>query len=144
MRPCWQSKKRRNAHHTVMSPRRTHQAFPNAEFVAKMASLDPDLLAFTGEPVLRKLRRYNIIRTPVDKAIVDYLRKWYMDGWTWRELMRDRPCVSLPDDHDVYQGNLWGDRATRAGPKVVSGFIAECDSGTLQRYTWRASCSVAA
>jgi hypothetical protein len=23
--------------------------------------------------------------------------------------MRDRPSVSLPDDHDVYQGNLWGE-----------------------------------
>jgi hypothetical protein len=32
-----------------------------------------------------------------------------MHGWTWRELMRDRPSVSLPDDHDVYQGNLWGE-----------------------------------
>lgn len=87
----------------------THQAFPNEAFVAKMAKLDPDLLAFTGDQFYESSGGYSIIRTPVDKAIVDYLRKWYMHGWTWRELMRDRPSVSLPDDHDVYQGNLWGE-----------------------------------
>ncbi len=87
----------------------THQAFPNAELVAKMAKLDPDLLAFTGDQFYESSGGYNIIRTPVDKAIVDYLRKWYLHGWTWRELMRDRPSLSLPDDHDVYQGNLWGE-----------------------------------
>jgi alkaline phosphatase D len=87
----------------------THQAFPNADFVAGMAALDPDLLAFTGDQFYESSGGYGTVRTPVDKAIVDYLRKWYLHGWTWRELMRDRPSVSLPDDHDVYQGNLWGE-----------------------------------
>jgi alkaline phosphatase D len=87
----------------------THQAFPNAEYVAKMAALDPDLLAFTGDQFYESSGGYSIIRNPVDKATIDYLRKWYMHGWTWRELMRDRPSLSLPDDHDVYQGNLWGE-----------------------------------
>jgi len=87
----------------------THQAFPNAEYVASMAKLDPDLIAFTGDQFYESSGGYGVIRTPVDKAIVDYLRKWYMHGWTWRELTRDRPSVSLPDDHDVYQGNLWGE-----------------------------------
>ena len=86
-----------------------HQAFPNAPYVANMARLDPDLLAFTGDQFYESSGGYGIIRTPVDKAIVDYLRKWYLHGWTWREMMRDRPSVSLPDDHDVYQGNLWGE-----------------------------------
>jgi alkaline phosphatase D len=87
----------------------THQGFPNAEFVTKMASLDPDLLAFTGDQFYESSGGYGTTRAPLDKAILDYLRKWYMHGWTWRELMRDRPSVSLPDDHDVYQGNLWGE-----------------------------------
>ena len=95
----------------------THQAFPNAEFVAKMAKLDPDLLAFTGDQFYESSGGYNVIRTPVDKAIVDYLRKWYMHGWTWRELTRNRPSVSIPDDHDVYQGNLWGESG--AGRKTT-------------------------
>jgi hypothetical protein len=32
-----------------------------------------------------------------------------LHGWTWRNLMRDRPTISIPDDHDVYQGNIWGE-----------------------------------
>ena len=87
----------------------THQAFPNADFVAKMATLDPDLLAFTGDQFYESSGGYSVIRAPVDKAMVDYLRKWYLHGWTWRELTRNRPSVSIPDDHDVYQGNLWGE-----------------------------------
>jgi alkaline phosphatase D len=86
-----------------------HQAFPNAQYVDNMAKLDPDLLAFTGDQFYESSGGYGVIRNPVDKAMIDYLRKWYMHGWTWRELMRDRPSVSLPDDHDVYQGNLWGE-----------------------------------
>ena len=86
-----------------------HQAFPNAGYVENMAKLDPDLLAFTGDQFYESSGGYGIIRTPVGTAMIDYLRKWYMHGWTWRELMRDRPSVSLPDDHDVYQGNLWGE-----------------------------------
>jgi hypothetical protein len=31
-----------------------------------------------------------------------------MFGWAFGNLMRDRPTVVVPDDHDVFQGNLWG------------------------------------
>jgi alkaline phosphatase D len=106
----------------------THQAFPNAELVASMAALDPDLLAFTGDQFYESSGGYGIIRTPVDKAIVDYLRKWYLHGWTWRELMRDRPTVSLPDDHDVYQGNLWGESGEgRKTTQAAGGYDMAAD-----------------
>jgi len=32
-----------------------------------------------------------------------------MFGWAFGDLMRDRPTVCTPDDHDVYHGNLWGE-----------------------------------
>ena len=86
-----------------------HSAFPNAPYVASVAKLEPDFLAFTGDQFYESSGGYGIIRTPLDLATLDYLRKWYLHGWTWRELMRDRPSVSIPDDHDVYQGNLWGE-----------------------------------
>ena len=106
----------------------THQAFPNAEFVAGMAALDPDLLAFTGDQFYESSGGYGIIRAPVDKAIVDYLRKWYLHGWTWRGLMRDRPTVSLPDDHDVYQGNLWGESGEgRKTTQAAGGYDMAAD-----------------
>jgi phosphodiesterase/alkaline phosphatase D-like protein len=87
----------------------THAAFPNAAFVAKMASLDPDLLAFVGDQFYESSGGYGTVRSPLDVAVLDYLRKWYLHGWTWRSLTRDRPSVSIPDDHDVYQGNIWGE-----------------------------------
>ncbi len=71
--------------------------------------LDPDLLAFTGDQFYESTGGYGVTVSPLEPAILDYLRKWYMHGWTWRELTRDRPSVSIPDDHDVYQGNIWGE-----------------------------------
>jgi phosphodiesterase/alkaline phosphatase D-like protein len=100
-----------------------HAAFPNAPYVEKMAKLDPDLLAFVGDQFYESSGGYGVIRTPLDLAILDYLRKWYMHGWTWRELTRDRPSISLPDDHDVYQGNIWGEAgAPREGTQEMGGY----------------------
>ncbi|MES2595817.1 MAG: alkaline phosphatase D family protein [Verrucomicrobiota bacterium] len=85
-----------------------HTAFPNAPYVAAVAKMDPDLMAFVGDQFYESTAGYGVQRDPLEPAILDYLRKWYFHGWTWRDLTKDRPSVSLPDDHDVYQGNLWG------------------------------------
>ncbi len=86
-----------------------HAIFPNVPLVRSMSQLNPDFLAFVGDQFYESCGGYGVQRAPLDKAMLDYLRKWYFHGWTWRELTRDRPSVSLPDDHDVYQGNLWGE-----------------------------------
>jgi alkaline phosphatase D len=86
-----------------------HAAFPNHEYVRHMQALDPDLIAFTGDQFYESTGGYGVTVSPLEPAILDYLRKWYMHGWTWRDLTRDRPSVSIPDDHDVYQGNIWGE-----------------------------------
>lgn len=86
-----------------------HTIFPNVPYVQSMAKLDPDLLAFVGDQFYENCGGFGTQRAPHAPAVLDYLRKWYFHGWTWRELMRDRPSISLPDDHDVYQGNLWGE-----------------------------------
>ena len=100
-----------------------HAAFPNTPYVRNLAKLDPDLLAFVGDQFYENTGGYGVVRTPLDTAVLDYLRKWYMHGWTWRELTRDRPSLSLPDDHDVYQGNVWGaGGAPRRGPEDSGGY----------------------
>ncbi len=86
-----------------------HTIFPNVPLVRSMAQLNPDFLAFTGDQFYESTAGYGVQREPYDKAVLDYLRKWYFHGWTWRDLTRDRPSISIPDDHDVYQGNLWGE-----------------------------------
>ncbi len=87
----------------------THQAFPNTQLVASMAKLNPDVLAFVGDQFYESSGGYGTVRKPLDVSALDYLRKWYLHGWTWRELTRDRPSLCLPDDHDVYQGNVFGE-----------------------------------
>lgn len=100
-----------------------HMAFPNTRYVANMARLDPDLLAFTGDQFYEASGGYGVRREPLDTAILDLLHKWYLHGWTWRDLMRDRPSVSIPDDHDVYQGNIWGESGKpQTGTQEMGGY----------------------
>ena len=77
---------------------------------------DPDLLAFTGDNIYERVGEYGIVRDPVDTAILDYLRKWYIFGWEYGELLSEIPSVAIPDDHDVYHGNIWGAGGRAAEP----------------------------
>ena len=82
--------------------------FPNTHTVRNVARHDPDVLFFSGDQIYESVAGYGIERAPVETATLDYLRKWYLLGWAFGDLMRDRVTVSMPDDHDVYQGNIWG------------------------------------
>ena len=91
--------------------------FPHADIVRNMQFHKPDLMAFTGDNIYERVGEYGIEREPTDMAILDYLRKWYIFGWEYGELLREIPTVALPDDHDVYQGNIWG-----AGGRKADGY----------------------
>ncbi len=82
--------------------------FPNLEVVRNVRHHNPDILFFSGDQIYEYVGGYGIIRTPADRAILNYLRKWYLLGLAFGDLMRDRLCICIPDDHDVYQGNIWG------------------------------------
>ena len=45
---------------------------------------------------------------------LDYLTKWHRFLWAFGDLIRDRPTICTPDDHDVFHGNLWGAGGRRA------------------------------
>ncbi|MEZ5360836.1 MAG: alkaline phosphatase D family protein [Bryobacterales bacterium] len=94
-----------------------HYAFPNTACVESVGKLDPDLFCFTGDQYYEGTGGYGALRfVEGDRSILDMLRKWYQHGWTWRELIRDRPAVSIPDDHDVFHGNLWGEGGEQLTP----------------------------
>ena len=82
--------------------------FPYSPLTANLKKQNPDLLYFSGDQIYEGNGGYSIIRFPADKAILNYLGKWYMFGWAFGDLMRDRPTVCTPDDHDIFQGNIWG------------------------------------
>lgn len=85
-----------------------HYGFPYTPLVRNLTALNPDLLYFSGDQIYEPNGHYGIIRTPADRSILNYLRKYYLFGWAFGDLMRDRPTLCTPDDHDVFQGNLWG------------------------------------
>ena len=85
-----------------------HTGFPYTPVVRNLELKDPDLLYFSGDQIYEQNGGYPIKREPEDTAIINYLGKWYMFGWVFGDLMRDIPTICTPDDHDVFQGNLWG------------------------------------
>ena len=93
----------------------TDSGFPNVLVATNVAAMNPDLLFFSGDQIYENVGGYGIFREPVDLATLNYLRKIYLWGWAFRDLMRDRPSLVLPDDHDVYQGNIWGEGGRDCG-----------------------------
>ena len=100
-------------------------AFPNREIVANVEKLKTDLLFFSGDQLYETNGGYGIVRTPLQPAILDYLHKWYLFGWSFGDLLRNQPSVHLPDDHDVYQGNIWGQGGRAAKRFEDGGYIMD-------------------
>ena len=84
-------------------------AFPYEPVAKNLVKLDPDLFYFSGDQLYENHGGFGVIRAPADPAILNYLRKFYQHGWAFREAMRNAPTLCIPDDHDVFQGNYWGE-----------------------------------
>jgi alkaline phosphatase D len=91
-------------------------AFPYEPVAENLLKLDPDMLCFSGDQLYETHGGFGIIRNPANRAILNYLRKFYQFGWAFGEAMRSRPTLCIPDDHDVFQGNLWGEGGAKMGP----------------------------
>lgn len=83
-------------------------AIPNISVVTHLLAQNPDLLFYAGDQIYEATGTNGIVRDPWKLAILCYLGKWYLWGWSHRELLRNRPAVIIPDDHDMFQGNLFG------------------------------------
>lgn len=79
--------------------------FPHRELVANASRQGPDLLVFAGDQLYEgsPTRRDNS-----DSPVLDYLYKWCLWVWSFREMTRNAPAIVLVDDHDMYHGNIWG------------------------------------
>jgi len=64
------------------------------EYTRNVNFFNPDLVFFAGD------QSYDHI---------EHTAAWLLFGLQYRELFRNRPCVTIPDDHDIGQGNLWGE-----------------------------------
>ncbi len=84
-------------------------AFPYAPVANNVVKMDPDMIYFSGDQLYEGHGGFGIIRDPAGPAILNYLRKFYQFGWSFRESIRNAPTICIPDDHDVFQGNIWGE-----------------------------------
>ncbi|MDP6445307.1 MAG: alkaline phosphatase D family protein [Pirellulaceae bacterium] len=104
-----------------------HYAFPYEPVADNVVKMDPDLLYFSGDQLYESHGGYGLIREPAGPAILNYLRKFYMFGWSFREALRNCPAICIADDHDVFQGNIWGEGGKKmaGGPGVSKGGYRE-------------------
>ena len=65
-----------------------------ANYVRNVNHHDPDLLFFAGD------QSYDH---------KEHTAAWLKFGMQFRDIFRNRPCITIPDDHDIGQGNLWGE-----------------------------------
>lgn len=79
--------------------------FPHNDVVRNVAFHKPDVLFFSGDQVYEGA---SPTHPDHNEPYLDLLYKWYLWCWAFRDLTRDTPTITIPDDHDVYQGNLWG------------------------------------
>lgn len=86
--------------------------FPHTDLMSNIAWHKPEVLFWTGDQVYEPVGGYGVIesRAPdlIVPAMLDFLRKWMVFGWAVGDLTRNIPSVCMTDDHDMYQGNIWG------------------------------------
>jgi len=98
--------------------------FPHTDIIKHTASHNPDFLFFSGDQVYEGA---SPTRADLTHPFQDYLYKWYLWCWAFRDLTADIPSVVIPDDHDVFHGNIWG-AGGKATSKGLSGAEGQ-DSG---------------
>ena len=72
---------------------------PRPKMIENLKKIDPDLLFFAGDQSYHhREHTFGFI-------------EW---GIQFRDVLKDRPVVSIPDDHDVGQANIWGEGGKKA------------------------------
>ena len=98
---------------------------PRPKIVENLKKQNPDLLFFAGDQTYHH---------------TEHTTGWLQFGLQFREILRDRPTITIPDDHDVGQANIWGESGkvakTPQGPS--GGYFYPVDYvNMVQRHqTW--------
>ena len=110
--------------------------FPDTEVSVNSLKHRPDLAVFLGDQFYEGTGGFGIQTSPLEKSSLDYLRKWYMFGWSYREIFRNIPSAFIPDDHDVYHGNVWGEGGKKAPTDEGWGYAAQDQGGYKMPAEW--------
>ncbi len=74
-------------------------AGPRPQIIDNLKAQNPDLLFFAGDQSYHHTQ---------------HTAGWLEFGLQFRDVFRDRPMIAIPDDHDVGQGNIWGENGKKA------------------------------
>ena len=110
--------------------------FPDQEVAIHVAKHKPDMALFLGDQFYEGTGGFGIQTSPLEKSYLDYLHKWYMFGWSYRDIFRTVPAAIIPDDHDVYHGNVWGEGGKHAPSDEGWGYIAQDQGGYKMPPEW--------
>ena len=109
------------------------ELFPNEFLVENLLDQDPDLVFFSGDQIYETNGGYWTVKATekneVPRATLNYLGKFWLSILGFRDLLKDRPTVMVPDDHDVYSGDLWG----KGGMRMTEG---RCFGGYGMHHDW--------
>lgn len=80
------------------------------EYARNINHLDPDIIFFAGD------QSYDH---------TEHTAAWLKFGLSFREIFRHRPCITIPDDHDVGHANLWGEggKVSKTGAGHDGGYF---------------------
>ena len=84
------------------------------DIVRNIQSINPDLLFFSGD------QSYDHKK---------HTAAFLLFGRQFGDIIKDRPTITIPDDHDVGQGNLWGEggKVSKLGGGADGGYIMSAD-----------------
>ncbi len=88
----------------------------------KHKELRPDLLVFLGDQMYET--RPLPLETKPHLLESDYNYRWLLWCLEMNDLTRNLPTVIMMDDHDYFQGNLWGDGSRLADKEVPANLPA--------------------
>ena len=96
--------------------------FPHTDLTPNLKTQNPDLYFFAGDQIYEG-NPTRIVREPAEEAELDYLYKWSLWCRAFGDVVRHTPCICIPDDHDVYHGNVWGDGGRAAAQGDPAGLL---------------------
>ena len=94
--------------------------YPHNQLVDNVKKQNPDLLFFSGDQIYEGASPSGIDR---NNKNIDYMYKWYLWCWAYSSITKDLPTVTIPDDHDVFQGNVWGNGGGKIDKDTKGGYV---------------------
>lgn len=100
--------------------------FPHKPLINYLHDSQPDLLVFLGDQVYEGGNPTD--SEPIEgNPTLDFFYKYFIFLWEFRDITRNTPAILLTDDHDVYQGDLWGASGEPSpyGSNKAGGYVNE-------------------